>query len=258
MERRSSAHSSVLLDGERADEADDGSSVREDPHHIGAPADLLVQALLGGWYARAGARAPLRKCAKATRSHRACSRCQAALRQLPSQRVNHSLELSLHLGGVRLVDDGAHQGCHSRAAPDVATVAGRSRKLVGPTPLPGGPWQRLPDRLDEATVRIGDHEHRAARALVPPASARGRASRPHPRWWQLRRRGSLRCPLRVQPVTTSTWTFAVLPASRTLTTRASAQHDRVRIAALETVANGLHLRIEAVGHRARSGTSTAS
>jgi len=31
MERRCSAHSSVLLDGERADEADDGSSIREDP-----------------------------------------------------------------------------------------------------------------------------------------------------------------------------------------------------------------------------------
>jgi len=33
---------------QRADEADDGSSVRENAHHIGAPADLLVQALLEG------------------------------------------------------------------------------------------------------------------------------------------------------------------------------------------------------------------
>jgi len=33
---------------QRADEADDGSSVREDAHHIGVPADLLVQALLKG------------------------------------------------------------------------------------------------------------------------------------------------------------------------------------------------------------------
>jgi len=146
----------------------------------------------------------------------------SGLRQLPSQRLGDSLELSLHLVGVGLVEDGTHQGSHPRAAPDMATVASRSRKLVGPTPLPGGPWQRLLDRLDEATVRSRDHEHHAARAIVPPASARGQASRPHPRWWQLRRRGSLRCPLRVQPVTTSTWTFAVLPASRTLTTRASA------------------------------------
>jgi len=30
---------------------------REDAHHIGAPADLLVQALLEGWYSRSGARA---------------------------------------------------------------------------------------------------------------------------------------------------------------------------------------------------------
>jgi len=98
-----------------------------------------VQALLEGWNSRSGARAPLRKCGKASRSQRACSRWSAALRQLPSQRVNHSLELSLHLGGVRLVDDGAHQGCHSRAACDPATLASRSRKLVGPRPLPGDP-----------------------------------------------------------------------------------------------------------------------
>jgi hypothetical protein len=52
----------------------------------------------------------------------------SSLGQLPSQRVNHSLELSLHLGGVGLVEDGAHQGCHSRAACDLATLASRSRR----------------------------------------------------------------------------------------------------------------------------------
>jgi hypothetical protein len=63
--RASRAHVAALLgpllglaDEQRADEADDGSSVREDAHHIGAPADLLVQALLEGWYSRSGARAP--------------------------------------------------------------------------------------------------------------------------------------------------------------------------------------------------------
>ena len=48
MYRRCSAHSSVCSLLQRADEADDGSSVREDAHHIGAPADFLVQALLKG------------------------------------------------------------------------------------------------------------------------------------------------------------------------------------------------------------------
>jgi len=145
---------------QRADEADDGSSIREDAHHIGAPADLLVQALLEGWYFRSGARAPLRKCRKASRSQRACSRCQAALRQLPSQRLNHSLELSLHLGGVRLVEDGAHQGCHPGLL-GLGHLGEQIPQIVGTTPLPGGPWQRLPDRLDEATVRI-------SRSRVPP------------------------------------------------------------------------------------------
>jgi hypothetical protein len=37
-----------LLDEQRAHEADDRGSIREDAHHIGAPADLLVQALLKG------------------------------------------------------------------------------------------------------------------------------------------------------------------------------------------------------------------
>jgi len=44
MYRRCSAHSSVCSLLQRADEADDGSSVREDAHHIRAPADLLVNA----------------------------------------------------------------------------------------------------------------------------------------------------------------------------------------------------------------------
>jgi len=208
---------------QRADEADDGSSVREDAHHIGAPADLLVQALLEGWCSRSGARAPLRKCGKASSSQRACSTCSPALRQLPSQRVNHSLELSLHLGGVRLVDDGAHQGCHARAACDPATLATRSRSS----------WVRHRCWVDPGNVSpiastspwwaSQDHEYHPGRARVPPASASKRASRPHPRWWRTRRRGSLRFRSALTPVTTSTWTLTVLPASRTLTTRASAQ-----------------------------------
>jgi hypothetical protein len=114
-----------------------------------------------GWYSRSGARAPSRKCGKATRSQRACSRCQAALRQLPSQRVNHSLELSLHLGGVRLVDDGAHQGCHSRAACDLATLASRSRKLVGATGAAGWTLATSP-----RSPRRAPGGHRRSR--VPP------------------------------------------------------------------------------------------
>src|SRR3954451_8256453 len=35
-----------LLGEQRADKADDGGSVGEDPHDVGAPADLLVQAFL--------------------------------------------------------------------------------------------------------------------------------------------------------------------------------------------------------------------
>ena len=39
------AHSSVLLDQGGADQAHDGGVVREDAHHVGAPLDLLVDAL---------------------------------------------------------------------------------------------------------------------------------------------------------------------------------------------------------------------
>jgi len=46
---------------------------------------------------------------------------------------------------------------------------------VGATPLPGGPWQRLPDRLDEATVRIGDHEYHPGE---PACHERAPASEP--------------------------------------------------------------------------------
>jgi len=51
--RASRAHVAALLgpllglvDDERAHEADDRGSIREDAHHIRAPLDLLVQALL--------------------------------------------------------------------------------------------------------------------------------------------------------------------------------------------------------------------
>jgi hypothetical protein len=36
----------MLLGEHRADEPDHALSVREDPDHVGAPADLLVEALL--------------------------------------------------------------------------------------------------------------------------------------------------------------------------------------------------------------------
>jgi hypothetical protein len=62
-----------------------------------------------------------------------------SLRQLPGQRLGDPLELSCDLGGVELVEDGAHQGCHARAACDPATLAKRSREIVGTTPLPGDP-----------------------------------------------------------------------------------------------------------------------
>jgi hypothetical protein len=49
-------------------------------------------------------------------------------------------------------------------------------------------------------------------------------------------------------VTTSTLTFTVLSASRTVTTGASAQHDRVGAGVEGTVAKRLDLGFEAVGH----------
>src|SRR5215471_17655737 len=36
----------VLLSQDRADKPDDGVAAREDAHHVGSPADFLVQALL--------------------------------------------------------------------------------------------------------------------------------------------------------------------------------------------------------------------
>gem|GEM_PF-5552268 len=60
---------------------------------------------------------------------------------------------------IRHIHDGTYQGRNSRAACNAATVASRSRKLVGPTPLPAGPGENLPDRLNEAMVGIADGEH---------------------------------------------------------------------------------------------------
>jgi len=182
----------------------------------------------------------------------------SSLRQRGCERLDHSLELSLHLVGVGLVDDGTHQGGESRAAPDVATVASRSRKLVGPTPLPGGPLAtspRSPRRGHGAQQRSRAPRRKSHRAT----SERQRASQPAA--------SSL--------VATQTPRISEVPLARAagddehvdvrgpaslshLDHESIRQHDRVRIAALETVANDLHLRIEAVGHRARSGTSSAS
>jgi len=49
------------------------------------------------------------------------------LRQHGCERLNDPCELGFDLRTIRPADDRAHQGCDSRAAPDVATVAKRSR-----------------------------------------------------------------------------------------------------------------------------------
>jgi len=113
---------------QRADEADDRASVREDAHHIGAPEDLLVQALLQGLVRQIWRQSSSVEVRQGHSVTTGLLEVSSSLGQLPSQRVNHSLELSLHLGGVQLVDDGAHQGCHARAACDPATLAKRSRR----------------------------------------------------------------------------------------------------------------------------------
>jgi len=129
----------MLLEHDRGDEPQDGSSVREDAHHIRAPADLLVQALLQGLVLQIWRQSSFAEVPEGQQVLAGLLEVVSSLGQLPSQRVNHSLELSLHLGGVRLVEDGAHQGCHARAACDPATLATRSRELVGTTPLLGDP-----------------------------------------------------------------------------------------------------------------------
>jgi len=180
------------------------------------------------------------------------------LRQLPSQRVNHSLELSLHLGGVRLVDDGTHQGCHPRLLglghlgqeiPQARGCDTAARWTLATSP-------RSPRRGHGAHLTIT-----STTPVKPTCHERAPASEPAGRILAGGDRDAedlSDVPSAFTPVTTSTWTLTVLPASRTLTTRASAQHDRVGAAVWGTGAKGLHLRIEAVGHRARSGTSSAS
>jgi len=84
-----------LLDGERAHEADDRGSTCEDPHHIRAPADLLVQALLKGlvrqrW--RQSSSAEVRQGQQVTTG---LLEVLAILSQLPSQRRGDPLELKL-------------------------------------------------------------------------------------------------------------------------------------------------------------------
>jgi len=98
----------------------------------------------------------------------------SSLGQLPSQRVNHSLELSLHLGGVRLVEDGAHQGCHPRLL-GLGHLGQEIPQIVGTTPLPGDPG--LADRKGEPLVGISSS--RAPPRKSPRAtSERQQASQP--------------------------------------------------------------------------------
>ena len=92
-------------------------------------------------------------------------------------------------------------------------------------------------------MRIGDHEYHPGE---PACHERAPASEPAGR---ILAGGDLDAedlsggPSAFTPVTTSTWTLTVLPASRTLTTKASAQHDRVGAAVWGTGAKGSDLGV---------------
>jgi len=178
---------------QRADEADDGSSVREDAHHIGAPLDLLVQALL-----RVGTPdlAPELLCGSAARP----------LGHKGLLEVSSSLEAA---------SQPARQPLVGTEPPPRWRPAGRRWYAPGLPPTAAGtwpPWPRDPAsswvrhrcQVDPGNVSpiastrprcaSHDHEYHPGQAHMPRASASKRASRPHPRWWRPRCRGSLGCP----------------------------------------------------------------
>jgi len=98
---------------------------------------------------------------------------------------------------------------------------------VGTTPLQVTPGRVSPIASTSPWWASQDHEHHPRE---PSCHERAPASEPAGRILAGSDRDAEDLsggPSAFTPVTTSTWTFAVLPASRTLTTRASAQHDRV-------------------------------
>jgi len=84
-----------LADEQRAHEADDRGSIREDAHHICAPADLLVQALLKGLVLQIWRQSSLAEVRQGQQVTTGLLEVLAILRQLPSQRSGDPLELKL-------------------------------------------------------------------------------------------------------------------------------------------------------------------
>jgi len=95
MYRRCSAHSSVCSMLQRADEEDDGSSIRGDPYHIGAPADLLVQALLEGLVLQIWRQSSLAEVRQGKQILAGRFEVSSSLGQLGCERLGAPLELKL-------------------------------------------------------------------------------------------------------------------------------------------------------------------
>jgi len=84
-----------LADEERAHEADVRGSTCEDAHHIRAPLDLLVQALLKGLVLQIWRQSSLAEVPEGQQVTTGLLEVLAILRQLPSQRLGDPLELKL-------------------------------------------------------------------------------------------------------------------------------------------------------------------
>ena|GEM_PF-2838077 len=84
-----------LADDERADEEDDGSSIRGDPYHIGAPADLLVQALLEGLVLQIWRQSALAEVRQGKQILAGRFEVSSSLGQLGCERLGAPLELKL-------------------------------------------------------------------------------------------------------------------------------------------------------------------
>ena len=105
----------VLLHEHRADEADGGVTPGEDADHVGPAPDFSVQALLGIGRPDLPPGLPRHGC-KGEQVVAGAVQVGSRGRELTLQRGHDPAELGRDLGGVRLVEDGPHEGGDPRLA----------------------------------------------------------------------------------------------------------------------------------------------
>lgn len=142
----------VLLGQDGANEPDDGSTVGEDPDHVGASADLAVKPFLG---VVGPDLTPdlLRECGEREDVGAGLFEVLSHVGELLGQGIDNPVELGVHSVGVGLVVDRVQQGFD----PAPRRLRGRGHEVggvVGAAALPGGTGDRGADRGHEPGVRV--------------------------------------------------------------------------------------------------------